>query len=386
MLRIFRPLTALLCAVLMAAFLPAKLPAMSDTVYAAENYQSDKKYLKAQQYIASQLEKTPKAIDIRSFGLTLDELAVIYSDIMLTRTDIFYLGTQYKYTYIVSSNTALTLIPEYIYDKELISSYKKQMESAAKSILSKVKSSWPDEQKALYIHDRLILTCDFDDTIKTYSAYEVLGKKKGQCTSYSMAYKYLLDKAGIESIIVNSEEMYHSWNMVKIKNKWYHVDVSWDDSSSNIKGYAGHKYFMLSDKAIMKADHPHTGWKSQHTADSKKYDNAYWHYSDSEIVPIGKYRYYVDNTTGAICRCSTSTGKTETIKKLYENTKEDGTVCTRLVYYGGELYFNTAYKICKLDLSTREYTTVRKPALDENSIIYGFSIKSGKLSYQTTEA
>ena len=44
-----------------------------------------------------------------------------------------------------------------------------------------------------------------------------------------MAYRHLLNAVGIQSEEVISEEMNHCWNYVRLNEKWYHVDVTYDD-------------------------------------------------------------------------------------------------------------------------------------------------------------
>ena len=68
------------------------------------------------------------------------------------------------------------------------------------------------------------------------------------------------------------------WNLVQIASKWYHVDVTWDDSVSkrnkrDIFGVALHKNFLLSNTGIEKEGH--YGFSSP-SAKKKTYDKAFW--------------------------------------------------------------------------------------------------------------
>ena len=56
------------------------------------------------------------------------------------------------------------------------------------------------------------------------------------CDGYSLAYEYLLQRAGINCIVVSGyagpsaeETEKHAWNLVQLDEEWYEVDATWDD-------------------------------------------------------------------------------------------------------------------------------------------------------------
>lgn len=62
------------------------------------------------------------------------------------------------------------------------------------------------------------------------------------CAGYSRVLQYLLTRSGIECIEVigstvsenmaNTGDVNHSWNKVKIDDKWYNIDVCWADTAA----------------------------------------------------------------------------------------------------------------------------------------------------------
>lgn len=65
------------------------------------------------------------------------------------------------------------------------------------------------------------------------------------CDGYSDAMAFYLDKIGIENIKITNDE--HVWNAVKINDKWYHIDLTWDDPIyTNGKDLTIHDYFMIT--------------------------------------------------------------------------------------------------------------------------------------------
>lgn len=59
-----------------------------------------------------------------------------------------------------------------------------------------------------------------------FNSYSALCKGKAACGGITRAFQLLLNKSGIDCrVVINNE---HTWNIVKIDNKWICVDVTWD--------------------------------------------------------------------------------------------------------------------------------------------------------------
>ncbi len=59
-----------------------------------------------------------------------------------------------------------------------------------------------------------------------FNSYSALCKGKAACGGVTRAFQLLLNKAGIDCrVVINNE---HTWNIVKIDNKWICIDVTWD--------------------------------------------------------------------------------------------------------------------------------------------------------------
>ena len=124
-----------------------------------------------------------------------------------------------------------------------------------------------DYEIALWLHDWLTGNANYDYTYSYYGPDGVLCCGTGVCDSYSKAYFYLLEAAGIPvDRVVNSN---HAWNVVQLDNAWYYVDVTWDDPNEG--GYEHHRYFCLPDE-ILKKDH--SGYTCPYVCDS--YDDNYF--------------------------------------------------------------------------------------------------------------
>ena len=120
-----------------------------------------------------------------------------------------------------------------------------------------VKSQYQTE---LNIHDWIINHSSYSSNVAKngQDAYYLLSSSsKGVCNAYADAMHLLLNSAGIECIKVVgiSRNESHAWNQVKIDDKWYEVDVTWDDPVVEGEGETlSHKYFNLTTKEMSK-DH-----------------------------------------------------------------------------------------------------------------------------------
>ncbi len=85
------------------------------------------------------------------------------------------------------------------------------------------------------IHDYIINHAKYDKdrtdkniiNYNSSTAYGVLFEGYGICSGYSDAMAIFLNYYGIPNFKVASEN--HVWNAVYLDNKWYHLDLTWDD-------------------------------------------------------------------------------------------------------------------------------------------------------------
>ena len=93
-----------------------------------------------------------------------------------------------------------------------------------------------DLEKVVYVYKWLIYNCNYN----TYSAYNqsiysVFILRNSLCTGYAKAAQYLFRLLDIECDLVyghlttDMAEGRHCWNLVKIENKFYHLDVCFGD-------------------------------------------------------------------------------------------------------------------------------------------------------------
>lgn len=89
-----------------------------------------------------------------------------------------------------------------------------------------------------------------------FTKYGLIYQKKAVCQGYALVTEYMLERLGIpvEYVAGSSRSEKHAWNKVKINNKWYNIDTTWNDTKRNNAFAVSYKYFLVSDKVLMR-DH-----------------------------------------------------------------------------------------------------------------------------------
>lgn len=116
-------------------------------------------------------------------------------------------------------------------------------------IVKQIPNNLKDKEIIKWVHDYL---CDNYSYGNDASAYNMLKTGKGVCEAYTKLFSSILEKKNIEVHHIRSNKMNHAWNLVKLNNKWLHIDVTWDDTTSS------NKYYLLTDHEMNNSDH--YGW------------------------------------------------------------------------------------------------------------------------------
>ena len=124
-------------------------------------------------------------------------------------------------------------------------------------IKSKIKKNMTKKQKIETIHDYIITHGKYaTDSIrnkndKPYSkANSILIDGYGLCGAYADAMAIFLERMGIDNYKIASDS--HIWNLVKLNNKWLHLDLTWDDPIMSDGSDKLEKLFLLIDNKELK--------------------------------------------------------------------------------------------------------------------------------------
>lgn len=86
----------------------------------------------------------------------------------------------------------------------------------------------------IYLNDEDALN-DYTDPYYTQSIYGALMEGDTVCAGYTKLYVALANYFGIDCVAVTSET--HAWNQVRYGDRWYIVDLTWNDTT-NSKNYS----------------------------------------------------------------------------------------------------------------------------------------------------
>lgn len=345
---------------------------------------------KALAAVVSAVKNYKSEVDISGYNIPVSRAGELLDSLIYENPQFYYMSNTIYYEYYTYTNTITTLMFKYVIPKNELPQAQKKYEAAVSALLKQVEALPTDMEKALVLHDAIALSCEYDETavgddVFPYNAYGCLVSQKAVCQGYALAYKDLLDRLGVDCIVVESEEMNHAWNMIKLGSSWYHVDITWDDPVPDTLGYADHLFFLKSDAVISSKGYDHTGWTSPYKAVDTKYDNAFWNNVSSAILPIGERYYYTDMDFNLWSR-DMAANQAEKLPVQYAQWMVWGendayNVSFANIAAGGNvLYYNTEKKIYAYYPASK--TTQEVFAADiSKGYIFGIAFRDGKLAY-----
>lgn len=153
----------------------------------------------------------------------------------------------------------INIFPKYKYTRKQAEELRERCQQEVGIILSRLKEDKGVNGIAKHLHDILIRNIKYEKQ-NNYEVHTIIGpllKRKCVCDGFSKLYKLILDELGIENYLIygkgfvhtlsDSEE--HAWNLVKIDNDFYHVDVTYDATLS-MHDYIRYDYFLVDDTLI----------------------------------------------------------------------------------------------------------------------------------------
>lgn len=165
------------------------------------------------------------------------------------------------------------LLPEYLYVNREIAAITNDIHRIVNKIAVKANLLKGNEfrlEKCL--HDSVVKSVAYDyDALKKndcFNAHSIVGAfldKKAVCEGIAKAFKLLCNEFEIKCIVVLgkankrgdfSGEDYHAWNLVKIGDESYHVDVTWDNLYDTDIHHISYDYFNVTTKDILMDHQP----------------------------------------------------------------------------------------------------------------------------------
>ena len=355
--------------------------------------------------LAQGLRQLKNSIKLEKYNIKRSDSNKLFEATLNMYPELFYVYRSYSMNYTVGSDGVeylYAILPVYMYSSSEINSMLAEFDEKSEFFLSKINNNMTDFEKALILHDELILNSSY---LLEGTTYSLMVDGTGKCEDYSRAYAFLLAQAGIKSEMIMSPKtspddelgMEHQWLKVCIDGTYYHVDPTWDDPTivnasdyetsgeTRPNGYTGlvqHTFFLLSDDLIGSTalGIPHTGYTS-YFASPATYDNALFHSVNSRFCYLNGSFYAVkyDNTNydTQIVRYNPANDTAETLKSFpYRWTSPNGGAwigCfSNISSLDRKLYFNGPDAVYSYNPETASFSTyASKPSTNQ---FYGMNI------------
>ncbi len=259
-------------------------------------------------YIISHLRAFATTIDVTEFvnanRWDRDRVQDLFMNVLWNTPEVFYVSKRVRYEDLRAPDdwaeyACFTGIRYSIRPSEYEACWKQLKQEVARA-LKTVRGVSSPEIIALRLHDHLVRICDYDldaaekrkPSAPARNAYSVLIRHKAVCEGYTMAYRLLLNAAGILSEEIISPKMGHCWNYVYLRGHWYHVDVTFDDPvwwATQMEGRRRgeidvplpdapicHDNFLMSDRQAVRTGH--TAWLTRGlpSANDTAFDGRCW--------------------------------------------------------------------------------------------------------------
>ena len=355
------------------------------------------------------------AVDINSFGYTVAEVEGIVNACTTKYPELYHLDSfsilntpafdTNNNGKLDSNEKAGTITFEYFLNEETYNKYNFDAKQAAAEMLAdiKVTQGLTTLQKLLLLHDRIAVRCEYDYAgyeryerahasneevqideyveVESFSMYGTLVLGKAVCEGYAKTYQYMLNELGIENYLCASDKMGHVWNIVKLDGKYYHVDITFDDSGISGDGYSNtgadrtghvrHKNFLRSSEGIYAEGHDKNDYDT--APYDTTYDNYFWQESETAFTLLKGNIYYINNTAKKLMQWQGGNGVGDV--ELYDVSYVWGTSFGNFSCLSGDtkhLYFNSENTVFEYNIENDIVGAVHELPLEQNIAIYGF--------------
>lgn len=228
--------------------------------------------------------------------------------------ELFHVYKSYSYNFYYSTTEkkyyAYALMPNYVNPNDRSEIYSDQATAKAaydtalktyndeiEHIISGIAPEMTDLEKALYVHDYIVTHFQYDTSYNNYDAYSFFMTGIGVCQAYTQAFNGIMHRLGIECTSAIDTPDQHTWNIITINGRNYHIDATHDDPVGQSEGAADHSLFLLSDETV-KNHQLHSEWYSvmyNTSCTDNKYESGYaWNEADSSFEYVDGKWYYIN--------------------------------------------------------------------------------------------
>lgn len=175
-----------------------------------------------------------------------EEMSQVIEAVVYDHPELYFLDNNYSFKYNISG-ICVQVILKFNELANNLENSNRNFKKAVDDIILKASKYKSDLEKEKYVHNYLVNKLVYDENATlNQSAYSALVNKVSVCAGYSRAFQYILMRLNIPCYYVVGESSgNHAWNIVKIDNEYFNVDLTWDNTGDN-----SYEYFNKSDLEI----------------------------------------------------------------------------------------------------------------------------------------
>lgn len=177
-------------------------------------------------------------------AVNVNQLKTVFEAVYNDHPELFWLETGYSCKYL-RNGSCVEITLKYNATAENLEASRQEFESRAGEILAAAVEQGSDLEKERYVHDSLMQRIEYVvNAPMNQSAYSALVNGRTVCAGYARAFQYLMQRLGIPCYYCTGyagED--HAWNIIKLGEDYYNVDVTWDDTDTPT-----YDYFNKSDR------------------------------------------------------------------------------------------------------------------------------------------
>lgn len=214
------------------------------------------------------LYEQQQTINIYNYRIPYAGFQDWYVEFAFKHPELFLVDGGYSCS--TSTGYVYEISPAYYVNKSNREAFITTMNQKLDEYYNLVKDVDDELKKYLLIHSKMIREAHYDYSYlsnpKAHTVYSFFTTGGTTCQGYANALKLIGDKVGLEVAYCfnRSSDVGHIWNYIKINDKWYHTDVTWDDynasltdgthNTENDQG-AFHIYFLCSENTFSLNSH-----------------------------------------------------------------------------------------------------------------------------------
>ena len=188
--------------------------------------------------------------------ITVSEVVNVINAVYHDHPELFWMESGYTYKY-TEDNICVHVNLNFNETANNIEEAKAQFEERANAFIDVASALGSDYEKEKYVYKALMECVEYDENAELHqSPYSAMVYGKSVCAGYARAFQYIMLELGVPTYYCTGESQGHAWNIVKLDDGYYNVDVSRADTKSSPE-----RYFNRTDEDL-RGTHKRSGYST----------------------------------------------------------------------------------------------------------------------------